>query len=185
MARKEADDDEGSAVVGVEGVDIVTRTKRVRHREDFHGAAPRPFAETLFSTTTFFTTLLSSFLQEPIDRGQQENNATGSANASFWYSGHEDFLEDQATMAKTTPALYAIVSALGASFAYLMLFLTRCKGLLDELAPKKQFSDLLLSHTDRHRRQRPRLKKGQGSTTRLCSSLFGKFDTSAATVQQA
>jgi len=180
MARRDDDDDEGTAVVGVEGIDVITRHKRVWRRDDLYEVAPVPFAKTVLSTTTFFTTLFSSLALLP-ELPQQEYNQTDSANSSLWYSD-KDFEEDQA---KPTPAWYAIISALVASIAYLLLFLTRCKGLLDELAPKKQLGELVLSRPDCNRRQRSRFKMGQGTTTRLCSGLFGKPDASAvATILQ-
>lgn len=173
--RKPLDYDEGTAVLGVEGVDIVTSRTSPRDRLDRLVRVTRPSPSLRPSTSSSPPHFTKAKLSLPMPTLKLQDR-----NVSLLTAGSK-FPEENAET-RPQPALYARLSALGASLGFVFMMIMKCKGLLAELAPKAPLSGFVRSHLDRPTRGSGEhgRKRARGGA-RFCSSRVSRAAPSLTT----
>lgn len=170
--RKPLDYDEGTAVLGVEGVDIITSRTSSRDRLDRLVRVTRQ-SPSLRPSTSSSPPQVKRSLPMPTLKLQDRNVSLLTAASKF---------PEENAETRPQPALYARLSALGASLGFVFMMIMKCKGLLAELAPKAPLSGFVRSHLDRPTRGSGEhgRKRARGGA-RFCSSRVSRAAPSLTT----
>lgn len=153
--EEEVDGNAGRAVFDAEGVDIITH----------HSSTYQKLHNLSQPVLTW----------PPVDRDDEVRSTFRSAGSN----PREPLVEER----RSPPASYALLSALGASLGYIVMMISRCKGLMNELAPKQPFRQFLLPHVERPVQGRGNAHRSKGkSNARFC---FSRAAPAAAKPSQA
>jgi hypothetical protein len=167
MARKDSELEQGRAVQVIEGIDMVTSHSRSRWpvtEEPKMSASSSSASYLVLATNALLSTTWLTRIPFPFS---QESNTSVP-------TPEHDIRKEEARNPR--PPTYALLSAIGASIGYIIMIIKRCKGFLDELAPKQQLAEFVLHQLECQRRHQSRHGKRQGKT-RFCSSR-AKLDVS-------
>lgn len=164
--------DEGSVVFGAEGVDIVTH----------------PVSSSIHpGSSNSLQKLIRMGTPSPLLRTSDPMASAMAKNATPPFLTLPVVLEHRNTSlltvldgeeARQPPAFYAILSALGASLGYIVMMIVRCKGLLDELAPKQPIREFMRSNLECPTRKQKESRRKNGRTgARFCSTnMVGRIE---------
>jgi len=172
-------------ILGADGVDIVAHQGTLSSRQNFvrGDTSPTPVDAPNRTRSAFLQPSTTAVRNEgslevgsqgaPVNAEVEDTASQTEVSApevSAWVSTSEVAALQEVSGASqekmlARPPLYGILAALGASVGYAVLMVARCKGFLNELAPKAPLSGFMRSHLEKSNwaNGEPRRKNRRGA----------------------